>query len=67
MAKFEAPPRFLAAGEVAELLHVSPKTISRWANEKKLPFVRTIGGHRRFDPAVVAAVIARLGRSDGVA
>jgi excisionase family DNA binding protein len=65
MAKFEAPPRFLTAGEVAAQLHVSPKTISRWANEKKLPFVRTIGGHRRFNPDVVAGVIARLGRSDG--
>jgi excisionase family DNA binding protein len=65
MAKFEAPARFLTAGEVAELLHVSPKTISRYSNEGKLPYVRTLGGHRRYNPDVVAGVIARLGRSDG--
>jgi excisionase family DNA binding protein len=65
MAKFEAPPRFLTAGEVAELLHVSPKTIGRYSNEGKLPYVRTLGGHRRYNPDEVAKVIAALGRSDG--
>lgn len=39
---------YLRTAEVARLLHVSPKTISRWAKEEKLPFVRTLGGHRRF-------------------
>jgi excisionase family DNA binding protein len=37
--------------EVADILHVSPKTVSRWAKEGKLPFLRTLGGHRRY-PAV---------------
>jgi excisionase family DNA binding protein len=31
--------------EVADLLHVSPKTVSRWAKEGKLPFLKTLGGH----------------------
>ncbi|MDQ6946650.1 MAG: excisionase family DNA-binding protein [Actinomycetota bacterium] len=27
---------------------VPPRTIQQWAKEGKIPFVRTIGGHRRF-------------------
>jgi excisionase family DNA binding protein len=29
-------------------MQVSPKTVSRWATEGKLPFLRTLGGHRRY-------------------
>lgn len=39
---------YLRTSEVAELLHVSPKTVSRWAKEGKLPFLKTLGGHRRY-------------------
>ena len=42
---------YLRAAEVADILHVSPKTVSRWAKEGKLPFLKTLGGHRRY-PAV---------------
>ena len=42
------PGGYLFTSEVAELLQVSPKTIARWAKEGKLPFRRTLGGHRRF-------------------
>jgi hypothetical protein len=31
-------PSYLRAAEVADILHVSPKTVSRWAKEGKLPF-----------------------------
>jgi excisionase family DNA binding protein len=31
---------------VAEILYVSPKTVSRWAKEGKLPFPKTLGGRR---------------------
>ena len=41
-------PSYLRAAEVADLLHVSPKTVSRWAKEGKLPFLKTLGGHRRY-------------------
>ena len=41
-------PDYLTPGEVARLLHVSPKTISRWATNGLLPCVVTLGGHRRF-------------------
>lgn len=44
----EQAEEYLRTAEVAYLLHVSPKTITRWASEGKLPSVRTLGGHRRF-------------------
>ncbi len=46
-------PRYLRAAEVADILHVSPKTVSRWANEGKLPFLKTLGGHRRYPAAEI--------------
>jgi excisionase family DNA binding protein len=46
--------------DVAELLHVSPKTVSRWAKDGKLPHVRTLGGHRRYDPAEILALYDTL-------
>jgi excisionase family DNA binding protein len=33
---------------VAALLFASPKTVSRWAKEGRLPFMKTLGGHRRY-------------------
>ena len=45
------PPRYLRAAEVAAMMQVSPKTVSRWATEGMLPFLKTLGGHRRY-PAV---------------
>jgi excisionase family DNA binding protein len=41
-------PRYLHPAEVADILHVSPKTVARWAKEGKLPFLKTLGGHRRY-------------------
>src|SRR5205807_1349367 len=35
---------YLTTAEVAEILHVSPKTVTRWAREGKLPHSRTLGG-----------------------
>ena len=39
---------YLTPSHVAGILHVSPKTVSRWANEGFLPCLVTLGGHRRF-------------------
>jgi excisionase family DNA binding protein len=41
-------PGYLSSSQVAKILHVSPKTVVRWADEGKLPCARTLGGHRRF-------------------
>jgi excisionase family DNA binding protein len=44
---------FLHTAQVADILHVSPKTIARWAKQGLLPFQRTLGGHRRYpEPAI---------------
>ena len=51
---------YLRTAEVARLLQVSPKTVSRWANESKLPFVRTLGGHRRFPADQIHEVAQKL-------
>jgi excisionase family DNA binding protein len=56
LADTDAAPRkgrLLRRGEVAEILGVSPNTVSRWAREGRLPSVMTLGGHRRFAPEVV--------------
>ncbi len=53
---------YLLAAQVGRLLHVSPKTVSRWAKEGKLPYVRTLGGHRRF-PGAPIKELAELQRS----
>ena len=39
---------YLAPGDVARLLCVSARTVSRWADQGKLPHLVTLGGHRRF-------------------
>lgn len=38
----------LTPSEAAELLHVAPTTIRHWAQNGRLPFITTPGGHRRF-------------------
>ncbi|MGH2768572.1 MAG: helix-turn-helix domain-containing protein [Candidatus Methylomirabilales bacterium] len=57
---------YLRAAEVARLLHVSPKTVSRWAKENKLPYVRTLGGHRRFPAKAIRELAERLASEGGL-
>jgi len=45
---------------VAEILYVSPKTVSRWAKEGKLPFMKTLGGHRRYPTAKIRELAEQL-------
>jgi excisionase family DNA binding protein len=53
-------PGYLRTAEVADLLHVSPKTVSRWAKEGKLPFLKTLGGHRRYPEAEIRDLATEL-------
>ena len=53
-------PSYLRTAEVADILHVSPKTVSRWAKEGKLPFLKTLGGHRRYPEAEIRGLAEQL-------
>ena len=53
-------PRYLRTAQVAELLHVSPKTVSRWTQEGRLPYLRTLGGHRRYPDREIRALLETL-------
>jgi excisionase family DNA binding protein len=49
--------KLMKPGEVAALLRVDPKTVTRWASAGKLRSIRTIGGHRRFFSEDIAAIM----------
>jgi excisionase family DNA binding protein len=51
---------FLHTSQVADILHVSPKTIARWAKDGRLPHQRTLGGHRRYPEQAIRQVAASL-------
>jgi hypothetical protein len=38
---------FLHTSQLADHLHVSPKTIARWATDDRPSYQRTLGRHRR--------------------
>jgi excisionase family DNA binding protein len=50
---------FLRSAQAA-ILQVSPKTISRWAQQGLLPYQRTLGGHRRYPEAAIEKLAASL-------
>jgi excisionase family DNA binding protein len=52
--------RLLTRSEVAEIFQVSPSTITRWAEAGKLPSVKTLGGHRRYEAKAVTALAQQL-------
>lgn len=54
------PTDYLRASQAAELLHVSPKTVSRWAKEGKIPHFVTLGGHRRFPKDAIVSLAHEL-------
>jgi len=49
----------LTPAEVAALLRVDPKTVTRWAKAGKLNSIRTLGGHRRYRESEVRALLER--------
>ena len=52
--------RYIKTAEVAEILRVSPKTVSRWAKDGKLPHLITLGGHRRFPRTEIEDLARKL-------
>jgi predicted site-specific integrase-resolvase len=55
-----SPATFLHPAEVAAILQVSPKTISRWAQPGLLPCQRTMGGPRRYPELAIRELAASL-------
>jgi len=53
----------LTPGQAARVLGVSPRTVSRWADEGRLTHIVTLGGHRRFLREDVEDLEARLTRA----
>lgn len=51
----------LSPAEVAALFRVDPKTVTRWARNKKIKSISTPGGHRRFRESDVKALLAGEG------
>ncbi|HYX43829.1 MAG TPA: helix-turn-helix domain-containing protein [Acidimicrobiales bacterium] len=62
MSSPEAGGEYLRPSEAAKLLHVSPKTIDRWAADGRIPCIVTLGGHRRFRIDDVLAVAEQMAR-----
>jgi excisionase family DNA binding protein len=56
----QQPEVYIRTAEAAKILRVSPKTVSRWAKEGKLPHVVTLGGHRRFPSSAIHQLADRL-------
>jgi excisionase family DNA binding protein len=55
-----AATTFLRSAQVAAILQVSPKTVARWAQEGRLPYQRTLGGHRRYPEPAIRELAASL-------
>ena len=51
---------FLHPSQVTDLLHVSPKTIGRWAEDGRPPYPCTLGGHRRSLEQAICRLAASL-------
>lgn len=55
--RLKPPSHLLTPEEVAYVFRVDPKTVTRWAQAKKLSSRRTLGGHRRY---LVGEVVEKL-------
>jgi excisionase family DNA binding protein len=50
-------PDLLLPREVAAIFRVDRRTVTRWANNRWLQHIRTLGGHRRFMRSDVEAAL----------
>ena len=65
MAESQSQPEYLTPGEVARMLHVSPKTVNRWAHEGRIACIVTLGGHRRFQRQEVERIADQMASGAG--
>jgi excisionase family DNA binding protein len=54
----------LTPSEIAAMFGVNRKTVTRWADERKLPSFRTMGGHRRFRAGDVRGLLVAVENAD---
>jgi excisionase family DNA binding protein len=55
----------LTPAEVAALVRVDPKTVTRWAKAGKISSIRTLGGHRRFRESEIRGLLGGDAASEG--
>ncbi len=60
-------PAMLTPGELARMVHVDSKTVSRWCRTGKLAAVITPGGHRRIPIAEILRLLSEMGMSEQAA
>ena len=51
---------FPHSSQVADLLHVSPKTIAGWSKDGRLPYRHALGGRRRYPEQAIGQLAASL-------
>ncbi len=56
--------QLLTRAEVADIFQVAPSTITRWAEAGKLPSIKTLGGHRRYQAKVVTELVHQLNQEE---
>ena len=54
------PERWLWPHQVADLLGVHTKTVTYWARQGKLPYIKTLGGHRKYPESEILRLRASL-------
>ncbi|HJX16660.1 MAG TPA: helix-turn-helix domain-containing protein [Acidiferrobacterales bacterium] len=58
---------YFTRAEVAELLEVSPNTVSRWVRGGKIPSVLTPGGRRRYPVEAITRLVQEFQQADPLA
>ncbi len=60
----DLPQQLLKPGEVAEVFRVHVRTVQRWAQNDRLAYILTPGGHRRFPLADIEELLTanRIGQ-----
>jgi predicted site-specific integrase-resolvase len=53
---------FLHTSPVADIPHISPKTIARWAKNGRPPHQRTLGWHHRYPKQAIRRLAASLAK-----
>jgi excisionase family DNA binding protein len=62
MAYMDRDDELIGPGEAAKVLHVSPKTVTRWADLQLIPTAQvTLGGHRRFRRGSIENIAKGMG------